>query len=124
MFLCFFSVLVMSNSDPYVVFDSGTQTVRSSVIDNNNNPVWKNERLMLSVNEERPIKISIYDEDKFSSDDFLCWKLFNVGHSECARHLGQEIEFKDFQMTLTEEYSSKSNAKQPLFTFKMSYTKL
>uniref|UniRef100_A0A7N0RI73 ADP-ribosylation factor GTPase-activating protein AGD11 n=1 Tax=Kalanchoe fedtschenkoi TaxID=63787 RepID=A0A7N0RI73_KALFE len=61
----------MVTSDPYVVLSLGTQTVKTRVIKNNLNPVW-NEQLMLSIPEEvPPLKVLVYDKDKFTTDDFM-----------------------------------------------------
>ncbi|XP_038710940.1 probable ADP-ribosylation factor GTPase-activating protein AGD11 isoform X2 [Tripterygium wilfordii] len=61
---------VMS-SDPYVILALGDQSVKTRVIKNNLNPVW-NESLMLSIPEHiPPLKILVYDKDKFSTDDFM-----------------------------------------------------
>ncbi|KAL9683767.1 hypothetical protein QQ045_021192 [Rhodiola kirilowii] len=61
----------MVTSDPYVVLSLGSQSVKTRVIKNNLNPVW-NEQLMLSIPEEvPPLKVLVYDKDKFTTDDFM-----------------------------------------------------
>ncbi|TYI80913.1 hypothetical protein E1A91_D05G118900v1 [Gossypium mustelinum] len=61
----------MMTSDPYVVLTLGKQTVQSTVISSNLNPVW-NEELMLSVpSNYRPVKLQVYDHDTFSADDIM-----------------------------------------------------
>uniref|UniRef100_A0A6N2JWM3 ABC-type xenobiotic transporter n=1 Tax=Salix viminalis TaxID=40686 RepID=A0A6N2JWM3_SALVM len=58
-------------SDPYVVLALGQQSVRTRVIKNNLNPIW-NESLMLSIPEQiPPLKVFVYDKDKFTTDDFM-----------------------------------------------------
>ncbi|KAK7314195.1 hypothetical protein VNO77_39408 [Canavalia gladiata] len=58
-------------SDPYVILSLGHQSVKTRVIKNNLNPVW-NESLMLSIPENiPPLKVLVYDKDKFSTDDFM-----------------------------------------------------
>ncbi|XP_011020380.1 PREDICTED: probable ADP-ribosylation factor GTPase-activating protein AGD11 isoform X3 [Populus euphratica] len=58
-------------SDPYVVLTLGQQSVRTRVIKNNLNPIW-NESLMLSIPEQiPPLKVLVYDKDKFTTDDFM-----------------------------------------------------
>ncbi|KAG4145715.1 hypothetical protein ERO13_D05G110900v2 [Gossypium hirsutum] len=61
----------MMTSDPYVVLTLGKQTVQSTVISSNLNPVW-NEELMLSVpSNYGPVKLQVYDHDTFSADDIM-----------------------------------------------------
>ncbi|KAL5570505.1 hypothetical protein UlMin_027080 [Ulmus minor] len=58
-------------SDPYVILTLGHQSVKTRVIKNNLNPVW-NESLMLSIPEHiPPLKVLVYDKDKFTTDDFM-----------------------------------------------------
>ncbi|KAL8142062.1 hypothetical protein V2J09_015094 [Rumex salicifolius] len=68
------------SSDPYVVITMGTQAcpfllklwlqkVKTNVKKSNCNPEW-NEELSLSVtNANLPLKLTVYDEDKFSKHD-------------------------------------------------------
>eukprot|EP00268_Persea_americana_P043610 TRINITY_DN4388_c0_g2_i1.p1 TRINITY_DN4388_c0_g2~~TRINITY_DN4388_c0_g2_i1.p1 ORF type:complete len:305 (-),score=58.99 TRINITY_DN4388_c0_g2_i1:245-1159(-) len=57
------------SSDPYVIISMGHQSVKTRVIKSNLNPVW-NERLMLSIPDPvPPLKLQVYDKDKFSADD-------------------------------------------------------
>jgi len=61
----------MLSSDPYVVLNLGQQTVQTSVVRSNLNPVW-NEELMLSVPENYgPVKLKVFDYDTFSADDIM-----------------------------------------------------
>ncbi|XP_042491916.1 probable ADP-ribosylation factor GTPase-activating protein AGD11 [Macadamia integrifolia] len=61
---------VMS-SDPYVILTLGQQSMKTRVIKNNLNPVW-NERLMLSIPEPvPPLKLLVYDKDRFTTDDHM-----------------------------------------------------
>ncbi|KAL9224970.1 hypothetical protein vseg_000945 [Gypsophila vaccaria] len=61
----------MLSSDPYVVLNLGQQTVQTSVVKSNLNPVW-NEELMLSVPQEYgPVKLKVFDYDTFSADDIM-----------------------------------------------------
>ncbi|KAI4306327.1 hypothetical protein L6164_029614 [Bauhinia variegata] len=61
----------MRTSDPYVVLNLGQQTVQTTVIHSNLNPVW-NEELMLSVPQDYgPLKLQVYDYDTFSADDIM-----------------------------------------------------
>ncbi|XVE91035.1 hypothetical protein DITRI_Ditri20bG0123700 [Diplodiscus trichospermus] len=61
----------MMTSDPYVVLTLGQQTVQTTVITSNLNPVW-NEELMLSVPHNfGHVKLQVYDHDTFSADDIM-----------------------------------------------------
>ncbi|KAK9050189.1 hypothetical protein SSX86_030842 [Deinandra increscens subsp. villosa] len=55
-------------SDPYVVLQLGNQKFKTRVVKNNNNPVW-DEVLTLPIFEPLPIKMEVYDKDRFSRDD-------------------------------------------------------
>ncbi|CAI8590386.1 unnamed protein product [Vicia faba] len=61
----------IKSSDPYVVLNLGTQTIQTSVVKSNLNPVW-NEEHMLSVPEEYgQLKLKVFDHDTFSADDIM-----------------------------------------------------
>ncbi|KAI7738930.1 hypothetical protein M8C21_031816 [Ambrosia artemisiifolia] len=61
----------MRSSDPYVMLSLGSQSVKTRVIKNNLNPVW-NEKLMLSIpHDVPPLKVNVFDKDKFSTDDYM-----------------------------------------------------
>ncbi|KAK7331278.1 hypothetical protein VNO77_25498 [Canavalia gladiata] len=61
----------MRSSDPYVILTLGQQTVQTTVVRSNLNPVW-NEEYMLSVPEDYgPMKLKVYDHDTFSADDIM-----------------------------------------------------
>ncbi|CAK8531128.1 unnamed protein product [Lathyrus sativus] len=61
----------IKSSDPYVVLSLGTQTIQTSVVKSNLNPVW-NEEHMLSVPEDYgQLKLKVYDHDTFSADDIM-----------------------------------------------------
>ncbi|GAB4827398.1 hypothetical protein Ancab_034283 [Ancistrocladus abbreviatus] len=61
----------MMTSDPYVIISLGHQSVKTRVVKNNLNPVW-NEKLMLSIPDSvPPLKLVVYDKDKFTTDDFM-----------------------------------------------------
>ncbi|XP_031491039.1 GTPase activating protein 1-like [Nymphaea colorata] len=56
-------------SDPYVVVRMGDQKLKTKVMKKNVNPEW-NEKLTLTISESiRPIRIEVYDKDRFSHDD-------------------------------------------------------
>ncbi|KAJ0590036.1 putative Arf GTPase activating protein [Helianthus annuus] len=59
------------SSDPYVMISLGTQSMKTRVIRSSLNPVW-NEKLMLSIpHDVPPLKVNVFDKDKFSTDDFM-----------------------------------------------------
>ncbi|WJX23221.1 putative ADP-ribosylation factor GTPase-activating protein agd13 [Trifolium repens] len=61
----------IKSSDPYVVLNLGSQTVQTTVMRSNLNPVW-NEEHMLSVPEHYgQLKLKVYDYDTFSADDIM-----------------------------------------------------
>ncbi|XP_062162958.1 ADP-ribosylation factor GTPase-activating protein AGD12-like [Alnus glutinosa] len=61
----------MMSSDPYVILTLGQQTVQTTVVRSNLNPVW-NQELMLSVPQRYgPLKLRVFDHDTFSSDDIM-----------------------------------------------------
>ncbi|RDX92227.1 putative ADP-ribosylation factor GTPase-activating protein AGD13, partial [Mucuna pruriens] len=61
----------IKSSDPYVVLNLGQQTVQTTIIPSNLNPVW-NEEYMLSVPEDYgQMKLKVFDYDTFSSDDIM-----------------------------------------------------
>ncbi|KAM7271686.1 hypothetical protein ACFE04_030900 [Oxalis oulophora] len=61
----------MMTSDPYVVLKLGNQTVQTTVVRSNLNPVW-NEELMLSVPDSYGlVKLQVFDHDTFSADDIM-----------------------------------------------------
>ncbi|CAN6445656.1 unnamed protein product [Victoria cruziana] len=59
----------IKTSDPYVVVRMGNQMLKTRVMKKNVNPEW-NEKLTLTVSESiRPIRVEVYDKDRFSRDD-------------------------------------------------------
>ncbi|XP_022925551.1 protein C2-DOMAIN ABA-RELATED 4-like [Cucurbita moschata] len=66
------------SSDPYVVIKMGKQKLKTRVIKKDVNPVW-NEDLTLSVSDPKiPIKLTVYDHDKFSKDDKMGYAEFDI----------------------------------------------
>lgn len=61
----------MLSSDPYVLLNLGHQTVQTTVVKSNLNPIW-NEELMLSVPQQYgAVKLKVFDHDTFSADDIM-----------------------------------------------------
>lgn len=115
---------LLSDSDPYVVFkNQNSQSVKTKVVDNNNNPKW-NEHLVLSVNENEPISIAIYDEDDHTSDDLLCISSLNIA-KECKP--GKEIIFDKYKMKIEDKYLKqykKRENKDATLNFSVIYNKM
>ncbi|KAJ6792041.1 GTPase activating protein 1-like [Iris pallida] len=60
---------VRMSSDPYVVLRMGKQKLKTKVIKKNVNPVW-NEELTLCVEDPTlPVRLEVFDRDRFSADD-------------------------------------------------------
>ncbi|KDP38077.1 hypothetical protein JCGZ_04720 [Jatropha curcas] len=59
----------VGGSDPYVVVTMEPHTLKTGVVKNNCNPEW-NEELTLSVTDvDVPIRLTVFDKDKFTADD-------------------------------------------------------
>ncbi|XP_022771934.1 protein C2-DOMAIN ABA-RELATED 4-like [Durio zibethinus] len=57
------------SSDPYIIVRMGRQKLKTRVIKKNLNPEW-NEDLTLTVADPNlPVKLEVYDRDRFSFDD-------------------------------------------------------
>ena len=111
---------VGSASDPYVVFENSSgQAVKTKVIDDDNNPIW-NEHLVLSVNENEPVSIKVFDKDKFTKDDLLCVECLNVA-KQCKN--GEEILFV-LNMKLPKDAPAKWKKNHPTLKFKVVYDKM
>ena len=54
--------------DPYVVVECGEKIIKSEVKKNTSNPIWE---LMteITLSENTPISITVFDKDKFTKDD-------------------------------------------------------
>jgi phosphatidylserine decarboxylase len=66
--------------DPFVVVSFAKNTFRSKIIDHSLNPQW-NEKLHFSIKKQEinyQIKFSVYDWDKFSQNDYIASKLYDV----------------------------------------------
>ncbi|RIA83236.1 phosphatidylserine decarboxylase-domain-containing protein [Glomus cerebriforme] len=66
--------------DPFVIVSFAKNTFRTKIINHNLNPEW-NEKLHFSVKKQEcdfQIKFSIYDWDKFSQNDHIASKLYDV----------------------------------------------
>ncbi|KAI3519342.1 hypothetical protein L1887_08372 [Cichorium endivia] len=58
----------LRSSDPYVIIRMGKQIVKTRVVRSNLNPVW-DEELTLAIVEPLPVRLEVYDWDRFSPDD-------------------------------------------------------
>ncbi|KAI4297074.1 hypothetical protein L6164_036982 [Bauhinia variegata] len=61
----------MMTSDPYVVLNLGQQTVQTTVVGSNLNPVWNEEFMLFVPQDYGPLKLQVYDHDTFSADDIM-----------------------------------------------------
>ncbi|KAL9274322.1 C2-DOMAIN ABA-RELATED 10-like protein [Drosera capensis] len=58
------------SSDPYVVITMGNnQKVKTRIIKRNINPEWNDELTLSITNPHLPIKLTVFDFDRFSGDD-------------------------------------------------------
>ncbi|GMH16280.1 hypothetical protein Nepgr_018121 [Nepenthes gracilis] len=57
------------SSDPYVVVTMGEQKLKTRVIKKNCNPEWNDELTLTVTNPNLPIKLTVFDRDRFSDDD-------------------------------------------------------
>eukprot|EP01084_Bolivina_argentea_P225548 381122_1 len=109
---------LFSDSDPYVIFNNTNgQSVKTKVIDDNNDPKW-NQHLVLSVHENQPITITIYDEDDHSKDDLLCKNILHIG-KQCKD--GKETKF---HMAMQVDKKYKKQKKNSTLTFTVTYNKM
>ncbi|XP_044331782.1 protein C2-DOMAIN ABA-RELATED 8 [Triticum aestivum] len=65
-------------SDPYVVLCYGSQKVKTSVQKKNANPLWNDVLVLPVTNPTKPVKLEVFDEDKFTADDSMGVAEFNV----------------------------------------------
>lgn len=61
---------LFSQSDPYIIFKLGYQTIKTGVIMDNNNPEW-NETIIFSWDGKQQLSADVYDLDDAFSDDYL-----------------------------------------------------
>ena len=108
--------LVM-DSDPYVVFSNkkNGQSVQTKMVKNCADPIW-NEHLMLSVNENEQIDITIYDQDTVTVDDFLCSMTLDI-RSKCKD--GKEVNLKDLPMNVEKKFEKRHE--KPTISFSALY---
>ncbi|XP_030536863.1 protein C2-DOMAIN ABA-RELATED 2-like [Rhodamnia argentea] len=59
----------LRSSDPYVVVRMGKQTVKTRVVRKNLNPEWNENLTLLVTDPDLPVKLEVYDRDRFSRDD-------------------------------------------------------
>jgi len=68
----------MSKNDLYVKIHYGTQTRRTTVLWDNNRPIW-NESFLFNVSSKEEIIFEICDEDKYSKSEILKKYKIKVG---------------------------------------------
>lgn len=57
------------SSDPYVVITGADQTLKTRVVKKNCNPVWNEEMTVAIKDPNVPIRLTVFDWDKFTGDD-------------------------------------------------------
>ncbi|PKA46625.1 putative ADP-ribosylation factor GTPase-activating protein AGD13 [Apostasia shenzhenica] len=57
------------SSDPYVIVRMGKQKLKTRVIKKNVNPEWNEELTLIVEDPALPVKLEVYDRDRFSFDD-------------------------------------------------------
>ncbi|XWS47563.1 hypothetical protein CRYUN_Cryun14cG0163000 [Craigia yunnanensis] len=57
------------SSDPYVVVRMGKQKLKTRVIKKNTNPEWNDDLTLSIADPSLPVKLAVYDRDRFSLDD-------------------------------------------------------
>ncbi|KAH0929505.1 hypothetical protein HID58_015232 [Brassica napus] len=81
-----------SSSDPYIVFYSGKQKLKTRVIKHSINPEW-NDELTLSVTDPNlTVKLTVYDKDLFSADDKMGEAEFSIAPYLEAIKLRHKLE--------------------------------
>ncbi|KAI5013035.1 hypothetical protein ZWY2020_027989 [Hordeum vulgare] len=65
-------------SDPYVVLYYGSEKVKTSVQKKNANTLWSDVLVLRVTNPTKPVKLEVFDEDKFTADDSIGMAEFNV----------------------------------------------
>ncbi|KAJ3686081.1 hypothetical protein LUZ61_015245 [Rhynchospora tenuis] len=68
-----------STSDPYVVLHMGEKKLfTTKVIKKNTNPEWNEEATLYVQDLNLPIKVNVYDKDRFSKDDSMGYAEFDI----------------------------------------------
>ncbi|XP_010527786.1 PREDICTED: protein C2-DOMAIN ABA-RELATED 10 [Tarenaya hassleriana] len=57
------------SSDPYVVLSVGDQSLKTRVVKKNCNPTWNEEFSFAIKDPNVPIRLTVFDKDKFTGDD-------------------------------------------------------
>lgn len=83
-------------SDPYVVFQVGNTTRKSSCIKADLNPVWEPAQVFHFALEDAAfgvLEVKVYDHDRFTSDDLI---------GSCSIGLGQFVDVETPQVLMHE----------------------
>ncbi|GMJ00708.1 C2-domain ABA-related2 [Hibiscus trionum] len=67
------------SSDPYVVVRMGKQKLKTRVIKKNVNPEWNDDLTLSVADPSLPVKLAVYDRDRFSFDDKMGDAEFEIG---------------------------------------------
>jgi Ca2+-dependent lipid-binding protein len=65
-------------SDPYTILSVGSKNVKSSVVQNNVNPIWENFVADFPVEFGQELLVQLFDED-ILDDDTLGWDTIPIG---------------------------------------------
>ena len=84
----------LSKNDLYVKIYYGTQTRRTTVLWDNNKPIW-NESFLFNVSIKEQITFEICDEDKYSKSEILKKYKINVGLGRIEKI---KTDFLDIEM--------------------------
>ncbi|KMT17251.1 hypothetical protein BVRB_2g039510 [Beta vulgaris subsp. vulgaris] len=57
------------SSDPYIIVVLGQQKLKTRTMMNSLFPVWNEDLTLCVTNPDEPLKLYVYDYDRFSSDD-------------------------------------------------------
>ncbi|KAF8083453.1 hypothetical protein N665_0772s0022 [Sinapis alba] len=57
------------SSDPFVIITMGSQTLKTSRVENNCNPEWNDELTLAFNDHNQPVNLEVYDKDTFTSHD-------------------------------------------------------
>ena len=84
----------LSKNDLYVKIHYGIQTRRTTVLWDNNNPIW-NESFLFNISSEQEITFEICDEDKYSKSEILKKYKINTDLGEIKKI---KTDFLDIEM--------------------------
>ncbi|KAI6689712.1 hypothetical protein NL676_026540 [Syzygium grande] len=69
----------LRSSDPYVIVRLGKQKLKTRVVRKNTNPEWNEDLTLTIADPSLPVKLFVYDKDRFSFDDKMGDAEFEFG---------------------------------------------